>query len=241
MNLSLIIAAFSIGLLGSFHCIGMCGAIALSLPIKEGNSIHQIWGGLCYNLGRVITYALLGLILGLVGRGISLAGFQQFLSILIGISLIGYLVAPQLIKKILSNTPSSHWAQMQLKIRNTMGRLFQNPSLFALLGIGMLNGLLPCGLVYVAIAGALATGHELGGAIYMASFGLGTLPLMLLATQFRGIISISIRNKMRKAVPIFVGIMGVLFIIRGLSLGIPYFSPILEHQITSWMMPANCH
>jgi sulfite exporter TauE/SafE len=241
MNTSLLIAAFSVGIIGSFHCIGMCGAIALSLPIANDRPLARFGGGLLYNLGRLTTYGFLGLLLGIVGRGVSLAGFQQTLSIVIGISLIIYLIAPHLLKKTTSKNPSSWWSRTQLSIRNQMGKLFKNSSPIALFGIGILNGLLPCGLVYVAMAGAIATGYGLGGAIYMISFGVGTLPLMLLATQFRGLISISVRNKMRQAAPIFVGIMGILFIVRGLSLGIPYLSPILEHQITSWMMPANCH
>ena len=105
----------------------------------------------------------------------------------------------------------------------------------------MLNGLLPCGLVYVAIAGAIATGDILSGMFYMMLFGLGTLPMMLLASQFRSFISINIRNRMRQLVPVFVGVMAILFIIRGLNLGIPYLSPMLQYEVTSWILPPNCH
>lgn len=239
MTSAAIITALSIGLLGSFHCIGMCGAIAFSLPLKEDTWQSKLWGGLSYNFGRILVYGLIGSIFGLLGHSFSLAGFQQGLSVFLGVVILVALFFPKLIQQ--QKEKSSLFAQFQLWVRTQMGLLFKNNSSFALLGIGMLNGLLPCGLVYVALAGATATGLFWGGFFYMMLFGLGTIPMMLLASQFRGFISLSVRNKMRQAVPVFVGVMAVLFIIRGLNLGIPYLSPMLQHSATSWILPANCH
>jgi sulfite exporter TauE/SafE len=234
-----LITAFSVGLLGSFHCIGMCGAIAFSLPLQEQNWYSKLWGGLVYNLGRISTYGVLGFILGLLGKGFSLAGFQQSLSIFLGVFILIVILFPKYIQ--LQKNKSSLLAQLQLWVRQKMGLLFKNNSTKALYGIGLLNGLLPCGLVYAGLAGAIGTGQGWIGALYMISFGLGTLPIMILASQFRGFISINVRNRMRQVVPFFMGLMAVLFIIRGLNLGIPYLSPILQSKATSWILPANCH
>ncbi|HOW32340.1 MAG TPA: sulfite exporter TauE/SafE family protein, partial [Bacteroidales bacterium] len=94
--------------------------------------------------------------------------------------------------------------------------------------IGLLNGLLPCGLVYIAIAGSIGSGSALMGAIYMALFGLGTMPMLLAINLSGGFISTSLRKKINKLIPILVIIVGILFILRGLSLGIPYISPSEE-------------
>jgi len=234
-----LITAFSVGLLGSFHCIGMCGAIAFSLPLQEQNWYSKLWGGFIYNIGRISTYGILGFILGLLGKGFSFAGFQQGLSIFLGVFILIVLLFPKYIQ--LQKNKSSFLAQLQLWVRQKMGLLFRTNSIKALYGIGLLNGLLPCGLVYAALAGAIATGQGLMGALYMICFGFGTLPIMVLASQFRGFISMNVRNKMRQIVPFFVGFVAVLFIIRGLNLGIPYLSPILQSKATSWILPANCH
>lgn len=239
MNIAALLTAFSIGILGSFHCIGMCGAIAFSLPLKEQNWYSKLWGGLLYNLGRISIYSLLGALLGLLGQGFSFAGFQQGLSIFLGVFILVVLLFPKFVQ--FQKNKHSVLAQLQLWVRNQMGLLFKNNSSFALYGIGLLNGLLPCGLVYAALAGAIATGQVLEGALYMFFFGAGTLPMMILASQFRGFISLNVRNRMRQIVPFFVGAMAILFIIRGLNLGIPYLSPILQSQVTSWILPANCH
>lgn len=239
MTTAAIITAFSIGALGSFHCIGMCGAIAFSLPLKEDTWRSKLWGGLTYNFGRIATYGLVGSVFGLLGKSFSLAGFQQGLSIFLGVLILFVLIFPKIVQR--QKDKSSTFARFQWWIRTQMGLLFKNNSSFALLGIGMLNGLLPCGLVYVALAGAIATGQFWGGMFYMLFFGLGTVPMMLLASQFRGFISINIRNRMRQVVPVFVGIMAILFIIRGLNLGIPYLSPLLQNSATSWILPADCH
>lgn len=234
-----LITAFSVGLLGSFHCIGMCGAIAFSLPLQEQNWYSKLWGGFIYNIGRISTYGILGFILGLLGKGFSFAGFQQGLSIFLGVFILIVLLFPKYIQ--LQKNKSSFLAQLQLWVRQKMGLLFRTNSIKALYGIGLLNGLLPCGLVYAALAGAIATGQGWMGALYMICFGFGTLPIMVLASQFRGFISMNVRNKMRQIVPFFVGFVAVLFIIRGLNLGIPYLSPILQSKATSWILPANCH
>lgn len=94
--------------------------------------------------------------------------------------------------------------------------------------MGLLNGLLPCGLVYVACAGATATGHPWSGARYMLVFGAGTVPLMLAISLSGRLVPSALRLKLRQAVPICILLVAALLILRGLSLGIPYLSPDLS-------------
>ncbi len=217
------ITPLTIGLVGSFHCIGMCGPIAVALPLKEHKWGLKIAGGLIYNLGRSLTYAIMGLLFGLLGRGIQLAGFQQWASILLGIIMIGSVLFPYFFKHKLNLT--SLVSGYAGRLINNLRHLFSNKSFPSLFLIGLLNGLLPCGLVYVAIAGAINTNQVVGGAIFMAIFGLGTIPLMLAVSLTGNAISSGLKSKMRKIVPYFIVLLGVLFILRGLSLGIPYVSP----------------
>lgn len=221
-----LITPLTIGLIGSFHCIGMCGPIVVALPLKNQNLATKIAGTLLYNSGRVITYSVLGILFGLLGRGIHMAGFQQWTSIVLGAALIISVLFPFVFREkiTIGNLFSGFAARLIVRLK----KLFTNRSYFSLLMIGLLNGLLPCGLVYVAIAGAINSGTVLSGALFMTLFGIGTIPLLLIATLASDAIGQRIRFKMQKVVPYFVFFLGVLFILRGLSLGIPYISPTSE-------------
>jgi hypothetical protein len=221
-----LITPLTIGLIGSFHCIGMCGPIVVALPLKNQNLATKIAGTLLYNSGRVITYSVLGILFGLLGRGIHMAGFQQWTSIILGAAMIISVLFPFVLREkiTIGNLFSGFAARLIVRLK----KLFTNRSYFSLLMIGLLNGLLPCGLVYVAIAGAINSGTVLSGALFMALFGIGTIPLLLVATLASDAIGQRIRFRMQKVVPYFVFFLGVLFILRGLSLGIPYISPTSE-------------
>jgi sulfite exporter TauE/SafE len=226
--MELIIAAISLGLLGSFHCIGMCGPIALALPVHQYNSFKKYFGILLYNLGRVTTYSALGLLFGLLGQSFFLGGLQQTLSISIGIIL--------LLSVILS---SSRWYSSPNlgfiynfinSVKSQLGNLFNKKGLHFLFFIGLLNGLLPCGLVYLGIAGAIATGHYMKGAEFMFYFGVGTIPIMYTVAFLGQFITIKYRNYIRHTMPYVVSVMAVMLIVRGLNLGIPYLSPEFEKE-----------
>jgi sulfite exporter TauE/SafE len=221
-----IITPLTIGLIGSLHCLGMCGPIVVALPLKKHNLLSKISGAVLYNSGRVITYSVLGVLFGLLGRGIHLAGFQQWTSILLGVILIISVLFPLVFseKITVGNLLSGFASRLIIRLK----KLFANRSYFSLVMIGLLNGLLPCGLVYVAIAGAINSGTVLSGALFMAFFGIGTIPLLLAATLASDVLGQRLRLKFQKIVPIFVFMLGVLFILRGMSLGIPYISPTNE-------------
>ena len=211
------------GLVGSLHCIGMCGPIAVALPLGNKSWFHKTLGSLLYNIGRIATYALLGVIFGLLGQGIEMAGLQQWASIILGMILILSVLFPALFKSQVRI--DRFFFGFAGKLINRFRKLFSISSYPSLLVIGLLNGLLPCGLVYVAIAGAINTNDISSGAIYMIIFGIGTIPVMASIPIVGNLIGSNVRKKFKGAVSAFIIILGIIFILRGLSLGIPYISP----------------
>lgn len=227
------IASFMLGFVGSFHCIGMCGPIALMLPVQQPGGGRRIAGILLYNAGRITAYAILGLIFGWLGQQLYLGGLQQWLSVITG----GLLLVAAAWKYLgIGWVKGGHLpSTFTIKLKSLLGRLLRQQRFRTLYAIGFLNGLLPCGLVYLGIAGAIAAGNVGNGMLFMAAFGAGTLPAMAGVTWFGHLINLSVRNKMRRMIPVVVGGMGILLILRGLNLGIPYVSPALtphaEHTI----------
>jgi len=221
-------SAFLIGLFGSFHCIGMCGPIALALPIQNKSTINLISGRLLYNVGRAITYAVIGLLFGLIGQSLSLAGFQQSVSIIAGILILLMVLLPSKFSQKLYLLKPAYGFTNFLKRKFRV--LLKQKSIASTFFIGLLNGILPCGLVYIAVAGAIATGHYLDGAAYMFVFGIGTLPIMLAVSLAGNFISINVRRRINNMIPAFMIILAFLFILRGMNLGIPYVSPQLQQS-----------
>jgi uncharacterized protein len=211
------------GLVGSLHCIGMCGPIAIALPLGNKGLISRITGGIVYNTGRIITYAILGSLFGLLGQGIEMAGLQQWASIILGVVMILSVVAPALFRGKLRF--EQFFFGFAGKLIAGFRKLFAINSIPSLFLIGLLNGLLPCGLVYVAIAGAINTNGIFNGVIYMIIFGLGTIPIMLAIPLLGNLIGNTFRKKYSKILSVFIIILGIVFILRGLSLGIPFISP----------------
>lgn len=236
MTWQLMIPALALGLFSSFHCIGMCGAIAFSLPVKHLPDPQKITGILLYNCGRITTYSTIGLLFGLLGRQIYIAGLQQWFSVIAGVVII-LAVLQYVFKKPLMHLPGFNKAQ--ILIQDIIGRFLRTKNLSELFLLGMANGLLPCGLVYFALMGAVATGSSLNAVLFMASFGLGTLPAMFMFAYFGVSINVSVRNRMKKAVPYFLTLMGMLLILRGLGIGIPYISPVLPGAAATGAV--SCH
>jgi uncharacterized protein len=217
--------AFLLGLAGSLHCAGMCGPLVLALAKTRPRTVLDSTGRVFYHLGRVASYCLLGLMLGLLDHLVVPAGFQRWLSILLGVALLGGLLVAA---KVPLAAPVMKWVTL---LRSSMRGLFQRNSLAAQALMGALNGLLPCGLVYVAAVGATATGHPGAGAAYMACFGLGTWPLML-GIHFAGQrLPLPSRLSLGSITRAAVLLMAVLLILRGLELGIPFVSPDLSSAI----------
>ncbi len=224
MTFEIIIPALVLGAVSSLHCIGMCGPLAMALPLKEKNT-PRFTGALLYNLGRMTTYATFGLIFGLIGRSFAWFGWQQKISITLGVIILVSLVLPRILDN--QNMITKWNTRIMTTLRGKLGQLLFNGNPASLYAIGLLNGLLPCSMVYLALAGSVATGSAVSGAIFMALFGAGTLPAMWAVSFFGGMIKQSVRVSARKLFPAIMMIMAILLILRGLNLGIPYLSPKL--------------
>ena len=221
--------AILFGLISSFHCIGMCGPIAMMLPVDRNNEAKKISQLSVYHIGRLFAYASLGLLFGMLGKGFFLAGMQQQLSITVGVLMIIITVVPE--KTLANYNFSKPIYKVISKVKSNLGSQFKNRSYKSFFTIGLLNGYLPCGMVYVALFGALAMPSIEFSIFYMLLFGLGTVPMMSMVVLITNFVSIPIRNTIQKAIPVIAVCIGVLFIIRGLGLNIPYFSPI-ERSVT---------
>jgi uncharacterized protein len=227
-------AALTIGLAGSLHCVGMCGPLALALPRGAGGSRRVLGGRLLYNAGRTVTYAALGVLFGLAGKTLLLAGLQRGLTILAGVAILAGIVLRYI--PGLWRFASVASGRLMTALHGTLASLLRTGSGQSLFLVGLLNGLLPCGLVYAALAGAAATGSAAGGAAFMALFGLGTTPMMLAISLAGPRLHAVFRGRFQPVIPVALGVLGVLFILRGLSLGIPYVSPKLTGD-----KPCCCH
>ena len=233
-----LLSGFILGIAGSFHCVGMCGPIVLSLPSGNPRSISFVIGRVLYNSGRILTYTFLGTLFGLLGNRIFLFGFQQGLSVFTGIVILVTVFFTMKGKNIFTGIPFINSAFVKFKI--AFSKIYKVKSKSAMLMTGILNGFLPCGFVYIGLSGAMLTGAAFDGALYMLLFGLGTVPLMLGLSFFSNFINIKLRKRITKLIPAFTVILALLFIARGLNLGIPYISPKYENTKTD-QGDLQCH
>jgi sulfite exporter TauE/SafE len=222
------IAGLTLGATGSLHCVGMCGPLSLALPTQHMSAAGKIISLLLYQIGRVITYSIIGLLVGLLGRSIYIAGYQQLFSIILG-SIVLVLAFIYFIQRGTFRSPllARIYDPVQKLIIRAMNHA-NGP--FGFLLMGMANGLLPCGMVYLALAAALSFGELSETVSFMAMFGLGTLPAMLLVAFAGRMINFELRKTLRKIVPVFVALTGAILILRGMNLGIPLLSPELPES-----------
>ncbi len=230
-------SALFFGLFSSLHCIGMCGPIAMMLPVDKNNSAKKVIQIMIYHMGRLTSYASLGLIFGILGKGFYMAGIQQQLSIVVGLLMIIIAIVPE--RVFMKYNFSKPVYKLISKVKTSLGSQFKRKTPDALFTIGVLNGFLPCGLVYAALFGAIAMSSLTLSISYMLLYGLGTIPMMSFVVLISNIFSISIRTKMQKIIPVVAVFIGILFIIRGLGLDIAYLSP----SNTNLFVKANasCH
>lgn len=222
--------ALMLGVLGSAHCIGMCGPLALAVPSSGQGIGARLGSAVALNGGRVVTYALLGALFGLFGRGLQLAGLQQVVSITLGVIILIGLLAPALLRFVRIGQAAGG---LVIRLQGVMARQLKRTSPEGLFFTGMLNGLLPCGLVYLAAAGAIAQDGWVQGALFMALFGLGTWPALVGLKVSGSYAGPGLRSALRKVTPYAYAIMGILFILRGMDLGIPFISPDLPEANTT--------
>jgi uncharacterized protein len=233
--MSYMLAAILLGMGSNLHCLGMCGPLNLALPIGNYPPLARFLLAVTYHTGRIIVYGLFGLIAGFFGEVIALGKYHELISIVFG-SLIILMALFSFIKvgegarwgNKLSSAAISYWKKEK--------------SPFAFLLMGAVNGLLPCGMVYLAMAGAAATGYWYSGILFMLIFGIGTLPLTLGVALFTNYFSklwkVRILKKLELS-KVFAITVGLLLIVRGLSLDIPYISP--KTDVESGIVQSCCH
>lgn len=237
----LFLSAAVLGLAGSTHCVGMCGPIALSLPLSQKGSTARVTTVLLYFLGKALTYSLLGLLFGILGEQLALAGWQRMLSIVLGLAMLWFALATIFKPAVFHQNIFTNF--LSQKLAPLMARFMSRPGYQSWLGLGLLNGLLPCGLVYVALSAAVATGSVWLSGAFMLVFGLATMPLMLFLILFANQLNAQYRSKMRRWLPVFTAVIAVLLILRGLNLDIPYVSPYLQDMTdgTRGHEAISCH
>lgn len=216
------------GLAGSLHCIGMCGPLAMALPVgRLPQGQRKLARGL-YHAGRLSAYSLLGAVVGTLGQGLLLTGLQRPVSIMAGILLLIWAVSAKAFPNWM------HTSSFARRLTAPLAALLRRPTLPHMAGLGFLNGLLPCGSVYVALAGGLATTSSLGGAGYLLAFGLGTLPAMLSVNVVVSYLTPQFRQRLGRGLPIATVVVALLLIVRGIGL------PAQAHQPGQPPIPV-CH
>jgi sulfite exporter TauE/SafE len=201
----------------------MCGPIAFMLPVDRSNSFRKSSQILTYHIGRLLAYGFIGLCFGLLGKSLYIFGIQQQLSIVIGILMIIVVLIP--VQTFNTYNFSKPLYRLISKVKSSLGQALKKKTADTFLTIGFLNGFLPCGLVYMAVFASITMSSVFESSLYMMLFGVGTIPLMTTAIYLGKFLNTNIKQRIQKAIPVFVVIIGLLFIIRGLGLGIPYLSP----------------
>ncbi len=232
MEINLVISALLLGLGGSLHCLGMCGPIAFTLSIDKRYQNKLLIQNLLYQIGRVITYSILGILVGIIGQGFNVIGLQDKISIITGFLLILSVLFS--LEKIQTTSFFKPLQAIITQLKNKLSQYIQRSNYSSFIIIGLLNGLLPCGMVYTALTASIAAGSISNSFFFMALFGLGTIPLMFVAVLIGNYAGMNWRHKIERFLPFIVIIVGVLFILRGLNLDIPFISPAL-------IQGRNCH
>lgn len=221
--------AFLLGFLGSMHCAVMCGPIVLSMQFNRKTGFRTVMDLIMYQLGRIVVYGFFGLLVGMLGSGLSLVTGQSYLSIGIGILMIG--MAFLHFSANFSHRLGQLQARLIAPIIGLMDMTSRHPlfSLFA----GALNGLIPCGMVYLAIATAANSNQPLQSAWFMVFFGLGTAPLLLIISMSKTYLRKYVNINTKRFIPWLSVAIGLLFILRAANLGIPFISPLIHSHVNS--------
>jgi uncharacterized protein len=230
MNTVALTMALLMGFTGSLHCAGMCGPIVWIMPFQAFSGFKKVLALGLYHAGRISVYALLAVVLHSF-RSLFDPKIQQYISIVLGsiLLVVGLLAfVPNHVVKV-----KLPWADL---VKNQLGKFIGRPGLGTLAITGVLNGLLPCGLVYMALTASLSATSSAQSAAMMYAFGIGTLPMLVSITLLKTKLTFLRRNNLRKLVPVIVFSFGCLFVLRGMNLGIPYLSPkvvVAQHEIRS--------
>lgn len=210
-----ILSAWFMGFIGSTHCIGMCGPLAMALPVSSRSKWGKLFLALTYNLGRVTTYTILGAGIGAGSALVIPTALQSSFSISVGVLmlLIALILFVLQRKRTIQILPEK-WIKKVSHLIVSRMQSGRNVDVFI---IGLLNGLLPCALVYAALVTAFASGSVLNSMVFMLFFGFGTLPAMWGVLFFSQWITQAIRQRLNAIFPLMYVLMGILLIARGIQ------------------------
>lgn len=230
-----------LGFLGSLHCIGMCGPIILAISAGKHTMVKMIMQRVFYHLGRALTYAFMGALFGLLGTHIKLSGMQQGATIIIGALIVIWILLPKSFKSRMSEL--SLVKKYNEQIKQLLSKVVRSGDSKPFFMIGLVNGFLPCGLVYAGLAAAVTSGSPLDGFLYMFLFGLGTIPALFAFSFLPQLRQYLPKINTRKLIPTLAFVLGIIFILRGLNLGIPFISPKFEaeNKTEQLTQPDCCH
>lgn len=222
--MSYLALAFFMGLFGSLHCVAMCGPLVLAFTTNHG---HRAWRVLVhtilYQIGRVAMYGLLGLAIGAIGHVLDIKSWQQGITLATGFLLVTLGVAA------LFGRQAHAFVRLQQRfvtpLTRWVGYWLYRPG--GHLVVGMLNGLLPCGMVYMGLTAALSADSLQGSCLFMLSFGLGTWPAMVAVALIGSFAKARLKFNFAFWLPVISIVMGGWFLLRGANLDIPYLSPLI--------------
>lgn len=221
--MNFVIAALTLGLAGSLHCLGMCGPLVVAVHHTSGNNYR--WQHIVYNAFRILVYMLLGIATGMIGKTFVTLGFQRWLALVSGVLMLVFVLWP-MGKGVFGRFSFTFISKLKSRFQKTLGQ--KGFRKYAILGA--LNGMLPCGLVYVALAASLTTGDLTKSVLFMMFFGLGTSPAMLFATRALSYLTAKFRYSSFRVVQLSLVCISMLVMLRGAGLGIPYLSPAFSEQ-----------
>lgn len=214
------IMALLMGLTGGLHCAGMCGPIMLFMPFHHFAGWRKVLALAAYHLARISVYAAMAVVL-FSFKGAFRPEVQRYVSMVLG----GVLLVAGIVTFLpagFSRTVKLPWSEF---VRRKLGKFIGNPSMSSIMMSGALNGLLPCGLVYMALSASITLPGPWEAALFTYLFGMGTVPLLVAIAVVGRRVSFFRGVTFRRLTPVVVFSFGCLFLLRGMNLGIPYLSP----------------
>jgi uncharacterized protein len=223
------LAPFTIGLVGSLHCLGMCGPLVLAYSLHYKSAVNSetptVFGAffhhLAFHTGRIITYGIMGAIVAGIFESLEVQKFGMlYRGGFVIVSGILLLALGLVILKALPLPFSSGWLSSPagLALAKKMRDMASSRSAASKIGLGLSAGLLPCGLTWAMLVTAASTLNPAGGFLTMFSFGLGTIPLLLLTGVSASFISTKVRLLGERAAGFFVMVMGVILLVKGIGM-----------------------
>jgi uncharacterized protein len=208
--------AIILGFAGSLHCAGMCSPLAMAVTNLKGPAfVNRI----LYNFGRITTYGILGLIVSSIGVALPIENFQNVLSIALGLMMI--ILAALGMTGIRIPFLTAGITTLTATLKTTFAKFLQRKNIFSMVLLGAINGLLPCGLTFLALSFCVTLASPLAGFFYMFAFGIGTLPVMLGLISIIGLITVRMKWNIKTVTSGLMAFSGVLLIARVFLMHIP--------------------